>query len=65
MDIKIGLLVKNRIDVEEVVAHGKHLNRRIRDRTKSKLYLNNYFYFTAWKGNCPYLFGIRCVSARI
>ena len=36
MDIKIGLLVKNRIDVEEVVAHGKHLNRRIRDRTKSK-----------------------------
>ena len=38
MDIKIGLLVKNRIDVEEVVAHGKHLNRRIRDRTKSKLY---------------------------
>ena len=38
MDIKIGLLVKNRIDVEEVVAHGKHLNRRIRDRTKSKIF---------------------------
>lgn len=29
MDIKIGLLVKNRIDAQEVVAHGKHLNRRI------------------------------------
>jgi Ras GTPase-activating-like protein IQGAP1 len=27
MDIKIGLLVKNRIDVEDVVAHGKHLSR--------------------------------------
>ena len=40
MDIKIGLLVKNRIDVEEVVAHGKHLNRRIRDRTKSKTFFH-------------------------
>ncbi len=29
MDVKIGLLVKNRIDVEDVVAHGKRLSRRI------------------------------------
>ena len=34
MDIKIGLLVKNRIDVEEVVAHGRHLNRRVKDRQR-------------------------------
>ncbi len=32
MDVKIGLLVKNRIDVEDVVAHGRHLNRRIGKR---------------------------------
>ena len=37
MDIKIGLLVKNRIDVEEVVAHGKQMNGKIRQRTKSKI----------------------------
>ena len=24
--------VKNRIDVQEVVAHGRHLNRRVNDR---------------------------------
>ena len=33
MDIKIGLLVKNRIDVEEVVAHGKNLNKRMKSNT--------------------------------
>lgn len=32
MDIKIGLLVKNRIDMEEVVAHGNHLTKRLKDR---------------------------------
>ena len=32
MDIKIGLLVKNRIDVEEVVAHGKHLNKKLKEK---------------------------------
>ena len=29
MDLKIGLLVKNRIDVEEVVAHGRHMSKRV------------------------------------
>ena len=44
MDIKIGLLVKNRIDVEEVVAHGKQMNGKIRQRTKSKIFF--YYYFS-------------------
>ena len=39
MDIKIGLLVKNRIDAEEVVAHGKHMNRRIKEKKNPGIFI--------------------------
>ena len=56
MDIKIGLLVKNRIDVQEVVAHGKNLNRRMKERRHPGTSSGNNF-FTLLKF-------LRCVSSK-
>ncbi len=41
MDIKIGLLVKNRIDAQEVVAHGKTLSRKITRHKSGKASQSN------------------------
>ena len=56
MDIKIGLLVKNRIDVQEVVAHGKNLNRRMKERRHPGISSGNNFF--------TFLKFLRCVSSK-
>lgn len=42
MDLKIGLLVKNRISVQEVVAHSKTLTRKSNLQRKETFYHGGY-----------------------
>ena len=44
MDIKIGLLVKNQIALQEVVAHGHKLRKSISYDIKYKNTLNMFYY---------------------
>ncbi|XP_033210310.1 ras GTPase-activating-like protein IQGAP1 isoform X3 [Belonocnema kinseyi] len=50
MDIKIGLLIQNRITLQDVVAHGKNLEFLTKTKNTSRLYKDSSSYITTHKG---------------